>query len=200
MINLKAVCLTNYIRRNFSLALIFFIFIPFSAFAQTEADFTVLPTADGKGVEITRCKGFNLKDVRIPPQIQGLPVISIAAGAFFRGRLTSITIPNTVTSIGNESFSGNQLTSVTIPNSVTSIGAGAFADNRLTSITIPNSVTSIGVIAFSGNQLTSITIGANVWMGMEAFNNGFEAAYNNGGRRAGTYTRPNTDSTTWTRR
>ena len=41
------------------------------------------------------------------------------------------------------------LTSITIPNSVTSIGTGAFVDcTSLTSVTIPNSVTSIGHNAF----------------------------------------------------
>ena len=65
-------------------------------------------------------------------------------------RLTSITIPNSVTSIGSSAFSGcSGLTSITIPNSVTSIGQKAFKGcSRLTSITIGNSVTSIGNYAF----------------------------------------------------
>lgn len=52
--------------------------------------------------------------------------------AFAKNRLTSITIPNTVTHIGNKSFAENQLTSVTIPDSLTAIGYEAFYDNRLT--------------------------------------------------------------------
>ena len=64
--------------------------------------------------------------------------------------LTSVTIPNSVTSIGDYAFSDcSGLTSVTIPNSVTSIGDYAFSGCRdLTSVTIPNSVTSIGNMAF----------------------------------------------------
>ena len=76
----------------------------------------------------------------------------------FRGcsSLTSVTIPNSVTSIGNSAFDGcSSLTSVTIPNSVTSIGSQAFYGCRsLTSITIPNSVTSIGENVFTGCRFT----------------------------------------------
>ena len=75
--------------------------------------------------------------------------------------LTSITIPNSVTSIGNYAFYDcSSLSSLTIPNSVTSIGNGAFEYcSLLRSVTIGNSVTSIGSSAFEGcSALTSITI------------------------------------------
>jgi len=76
--------------------------------------------------------------------------------------LSSIAIPNSVTSIGSSAFSGcTGLTSITIPNSVTSIGVGAFYNcSNLTSITIPNSVTSIGSQAFFGcNSLKEVKVG-----------------------------------------
>jgi len=94
-----------------------------------------------------------------------LPSTTITSTGTFRNctNLTSITIPDSVTSIGAEAFSGcTSLTSITIPDSVTSIGDGAFYDcTSLTSITIPDSVTSIGTLAFYGcTNLTSITVDA----------------------------------------
>ena len=75
--------------------------------------------------------------------------------------LTSVTIPNSVTSIGSGAFSYcDKLTSVTIPDSVTSIDSRAFEHcSGLTSVTIPDSVTSIGLHAFAKcENLTSVTI------------------------------------------
>ena len=113
---------------------------------------------------------------------------NILYGAFYNcSSLTSVTIGNSVTSIGSYAFNGcSSLTSIAIPNSVTSIGEYAFShckaeikwgDNptitnigensfreyRGTSITIPNSVKGIGDSAFYNcDRLTSVTIGNSV--------------------------------------
>ena len=83
---------------------------------------------------------------------------------YYCSSLTSISIPDSVTSIGSWAFDGcSSLTSITIGEGVTSIGDYAFQDCRsLTSITIPESVTSIGMRAFvSCSRLTSVTIESN---------------------------------------
>ncbi|MBP5723852.1 MAG: leucine-rich repeat domain-containing protein, partial [Bacteroidales bacterium] len=73
--------------------------------------------------------------------------------------LTSVTIPNSVTSIGQMAFRGcTSLTSITIPNNVTFIGDGAFGGCPISTITIPNSVTSISSTAFSSQYITSINV------------------------------------------
>lgn len=74
--------------------------------------------------------------------------------------LTSVTIPNSVTSLGTEVFYGcTSLTSITIPNSITTIPDLTFIScENLTSVTLPNTLTSIGVSAFQSCGLTSITL------------------------------------------
>ena len=90
-------------------------------------------------------------------------VTELRSGTFEACYVTSVTIPNSVTSIGDNAFRGcSGLTSVTIGNSVTSIEWSAFSGcSGLTSVTIPNSVTYIGEAAFGGcSGLTTLNFNA----------------------------------------
>lgn len=108
---------------------------------------------------------------------------SIDSYLFYKNSsLTTVNIPNSVTSIGKSVFGQSNIVSLTIPNSVTSVGSGAFSNcgklnsitlpsglasvpeecfyccSKITSINIPDSVTTLGVQAFSGCKLTSVTL------------------------------------------
>ena len=123
-------------------------------------------------------------EVNIPSTVEydGITytVTSIENGAFYKcSGLTSVTIPNSVTSIGtDENYvdgvfeSCNSLTSVTIGSGVTSIGRHAFSwCSSLTSIDLPNSLTYIAQDVFDGcTGLTSVIIPNSVtYIGRGAF-------------------------------
>ncbi len=93
----------------------------------------------------------NHAEVEIPGEYAGRKVIGIEKWAFWDcGRLTSIKIPDSVTSIGENAFEDcSGLTSIDIPDSVTEIGKNAFLScGGLTSVTIGSGVTAIGESAF----------------------------------------------------
>ena len=175
--------------------LILFSILSTAVSAQNASDFET----DGQGTIISYHGGNTV--IIIPSQIDGVRITAIGDRAFAAHQLTSVTIPNSVTSVGDYAFIWNQLTSVTIPNSVTSIGEGAFYGNQLTSVTIPSNVTSIGVSAFNWNPITSVTFersGVSLVSGdFPSFPGNLATVYASGG--AGTYTRPDADSTTWTK-
>lgn len=104
-------------------------------------------------------------DVTIPSRYKGKPVTTIGHAAFFNSAVTSVTIPDSVTSISDDAFINcPQLTNISIPNSVTYIGFSAFSScTRLKSITLPSSLSFISGSLFSGcSQLTTIHIPVSV--------------------------------------
>lgn len=72
--------------------------------------------------------------------------------------ITSIELPNSVTTIGDYAFFGCSITSIELPNSVTTIGKSVFSMSRLRNIIFPNSLAAIGENAFYQCKFTSIKL------------------------------------------
>ena len=116
-------------------------------------------------------------DIDIPATIKYNEVtynVTAIGNYAFRSNISSIIIPNTVTSIGEYAFSYCSLTSIDIPNNVNHIGKGAFEGCRdLTSILLPPNLTAIEEELFRDcYNLNSIVIpDAVITIGKNAFSN-----------------------------
>lgn len=112
-------------------------------------------------------------DVTIPSRYKGKPVTMIDHAAFHDSAVTSVTIPDSVTSIPDDAFAFcSQLTNISIPNSVTFIGFSAFNScTSLKSITLPSSLSTIQSSAFYNcGNLETIRIPVSVtFIGNYAF-------------------------------
>jgi len=134
----------------------------------------------------------------IPSTIHGLPVTCIGDDAFKSKSMTSVIIPDSITTIDVGAFcSCGYLTNVAIPNRVTSIGGWAFFGcSSLTSVAIPESVNAINGLAFGGcGSLILITVNAlnssySSWGGV-LFNKDLTTLIQYPGGKAGSYRIPN---------
>ena len=146
------------------LALVLVLAIKDKTYAATYGKLTYEVQYDGT-IKITDCDRSASGALTIPDTIDGKKVTWIGYQAFMNcNRLTSITIPNSITGIASEAFRDcSSLTNITIPDSVISIGELAFyVCESLTNITIPDSVISIGYNAFYYcRSLTSINVSNN---------------------------------------
>ena len=115
---------------------------------------------DEKGERIPSIPNDYSGGVTIPSTVYGYKVTRIGSWAFsWCGGLTSVNIPETVTSIGTQAFNFTAITSVALPNCLESIEDFAFQGcEGLTSIFIPKSVTNIDPTAFGGESIRSIIV------------------------------------------
>ncbi len=127
-------------------------------------------TADATSVTITGYSGSPPASLVIPAQIAGLPVKaitglgSVVPFSVLRSTVTSITIPDGVTTISGGALKNLKLvTSITIPDSVTSLEPGALSGcSALISAVLPDGLTVLES-TFSGcTSLTSVTLPSGV--------------------------------------
>ncbi len=144
----------------------------FGSGAMDDYEFVEIDTMTIGSNSPWRSYGNSIKSVEIQSGITHIGSCSFGAPdptfwcpyVFRFSQLTSVSIPDTVTSIGNSAFRVSGLTSLEIPESIISINGGAFAicDN-LTSVIIPDSVTIVGANAFNScSSLSYLSIGKGV--------------------------------------
>jgi hypothetical protein len=109
----------------------------------------------------------DLVDIVVPPEIEGRDVVGIADKAFHNtgAYIKSITLPETITYIGDHAFFGcKYITSITLPKNVTEIGFGAFEGcSALETVTFSENLVTIGNGAFKDCvALKNLTIPAKV--------------------------------------
>lgn len=101
--------------------------------------------------------------VTIPSVLDGYKVVAIGEGAFEYCEMSSVVVPVGVTRIEEDAFMGcENLTSVSLPEGLTFIGEEVFDYCPITEITLPESLVRIGEQAFEGTRLTSIYLPKNV--------------------------------------
>ena len=120
-----------------------------TAGAEKAGDYQISAT----GVDTATITSYSgsATNLTIPSKLNGMKITQIDLNAFGESKkLTKVTIPDTVTTIGDLAFNNcTSLKEVTIPASVTEIGFWAFADcTLLKEVTIPASVKSINYEAF----------------------------------------------------
>lgn len=118
---------------------------------------------DEKGYTVVGIGYCEDTDLVIPATYRGLPVTAIGSNAFESVRsFKSVSIPASVTTIGEKAFASCGVTSVTFATNsqLTTVDRYAFfSSSSLQSIALPDGVTTIGVAAFNGcNNITSISI------------------------------------------
>lgn len=118
------------------------------------------PVPDGYAVD--QGDAMYLEEIVIPSTYKGKAVTALADNAFSEAKVKSITIPDSVTSIGNSAFkSCSNLTSVVIPDGVTSIGNQAFYNcSSLTRVYYKGSASdwnNVYIYSLGNNYLTNAT-------------------------------------------
>ncbi len=138
--------------------------------SQRDFAFTLLP--DGT-YEISQGSTAPLKSITIPASHNGKPVTAIAKEGFQDCEMNSVTIPQSVTTLGDAAFGDcRSLTSVALTKSVTHIGKYAFAGcKKLKHLTLPDNLTEISANLFTNCEaLQTVNIPQSVTkIGNEAF-------------------------------
>ena len=131
------------------------------AFQNAKLTEVVIPSSvTSIGIWAFGCNNDNptLQSVIIEANITEIPQCCF----YLQTKLTSLSLPEGITAIGDDAFCGCKISSLTLPSSLKTIGARAFSNNGITQLTIPNKVESIGNAAFAHNSIDHIDFPATL--------------------------------------
>ena len=111
--------------------------------AQSAAGFTFI--SDGDSVTVTGCRDSCRTIMDIPSELGGLPVTAIGADAFKSGTFARITIPDSVSTIGDYAFAqSSSAADVVLPPGLAHIGSRAFLKFSAPHLTLGKNLSWIG--------------------------------------------------------
>lgn len=122
-----------------------------------------------KGLNAIVDEGKSIQEVIIPKKIEyngkKYTVTQIGNSAFAsqtRGWITSLIMPNTITTINTDAFASQRISSIVWSENLKKIGTSVFINNNMETIDLPRSLEEIGEYAFNGNVCKEIKIRRNV--------------------------------------
>ena len=118
----------------------------------------------GKGIRITGYNGFETDIIVVPPEIDGLPVLTIGEKVFMNAPLSKVILPKTIKALLSKAFFGcTNLTGINLPEGLTFIDRECFRESGLLEITLPNSLEIIPNFCFDKcANLTKVVLGNNL--------------------------------------
>ena len=156
-------------------------------FAATDvvvASYTYTVRTDGKVAIVAYAKSTS-GAVSVPSTVEGKPVVALQGAFNGCKKVTSITVPATVTEIGPNTFKNtSKLKSLTFANGSPGvyIGNDAFSGSKLKTLTIPAKST-VADYAFYGSKITTLEVSdINPWTNLANIDD-FLSPYNASGTK-----------------
>lgn len=122
-------------------------------------------THEGRSYTVVRTTNGAFQNTDITSISLPNSITSLGNGCFYNcHKLISVKLPDNITSLGNETFSTcSHLSSIELPNTLTALGNYCFINCRITTLILPQSITNLGIGCFSlCDNLKTITLPTNI--------------------------------------
>lgn len=126
----------------------------------------------GKGLRITRYKGFETGRIVIPNEINGQPVISIGEKAFINVPASEVILPKSLKAILGSAFDGcSNLKRIDLPDTIEYLGTYCFARSGIENITLPPLLNKVpDYCCYMCKRLKKVSLGTQITViGKSAF-------------------------------